>query len=581
MPELLQLGPVAVCAPDDGAVLRYSEQAVQDVLDFFSLLCFASNEWAGEPFQLLPWELDAIQRFYGVQEQDEDGSWSRYRRFLYDELPKKNGKTEFAAGLGLYHLLWDGEKRPKVGIFSSDKENAAQVYDAAKYMVEHTCLGQPEHDPIAWAVESKREIHTRYGGVLKVYSADAETKHGYSFSAIIFDELHAQPNRKLWDVLTAGSDAARRQQAVIVLTTAGDDPDRKSIGWEIHEKCRRLLAWRRGEPERELDADDPAWCPIMYGVSVLTGDDPDRIAALDIYDEAVWVACNPGLGHNLKLRDFRREARAAKQSEAAERLFRWLRLNQWISTRTVGWLPLTLYDKTQWNRAEWQGLKVMDRRQAVRDCLMGKKCFGGLDLSTTTDLTALTLLFPPQEGLEHWVALFWAWRPEEGVVEAEQRDHVPYRDWARAEFLTLCPGDMVDFSMVEETVAWCANVFDLDTLGVDPYLSRTITQRLMAAGVNVVEIPQTIKELSPAMKEVERLLRSHELLHEHNTAARWCFGNVRCHVDGNENLKPMKNRSIGRIDMTVAWIIAMATAMVQEAAKPDLAQALESPDFTL
>nr|WP_300167909.1 terminase TerL endonuclease subunit [uncultured Flavonifractor sp.] len=579
MPELLQLGPVAVCAPDDGAVLRYSEQAVQDVLDFFSLLCFASNEWAGEPFQLLPWELDAIQRFYGVQEQDEDGGWSRYRRFLYDELPKKNGKTEFAAGLGLYHLLWDGEKRPKVGIFSSDKENAAQVYDAAKYMVEHTCLGQPEHDPIAWAVESKREIHTRYGGVLKVYSADAETKHGYSFSAIIFDELHAQPNRKLWDVLTAGSDAARRQQAVIVLTTAGDDPDRKSIGWEIHEKCRRLLAWRRGEPERELDADDPAWCPIMYGVSVLTGDDPDRIAALDIYDEAVWYACNPGLGHNLKLRDFRREARAAKQSEAAERLFRWLRLNQWIATKTVGWLPLTLYDKTQWNREEWQGLKVMDRRQAVRDCLMGKKCFGGLDLSTTTDLTALTLLFPPQEGLEHLVALFWAWRPEEGVVEAEQRDHVPYRDWARAEFLTLCPGDMVDFSMVEETVAWCANVFDLDTLGVDPYLSRTITQRLMAAGVNVVEIPQTIKELSPAMKELERLLRAHALLHEHNTAARWCFGNVRCYVDGNENLKPMKNRSTGRIDMTVAWIIAMATAMVRLPQGPDINKHVLSEDW--
>ena len=135
-----------------------------------------------------------------------------------------------------------------MGIFSSDKENAAQVYEAAKYMVEHTCLGQPEHDPVAWAVDSKREIHTKYGGVLKVYSADAVSKHGYSFSAIIFDELHTQPNRRLWDVLTAGSDAARRQQAVIVLTTAGDDPDRKSIGWEIHEKCRRILSWRRGEP---------------------------------------------------------------------------------------------------------------------------------------------------------------------------------------------------------------------------------------------------------------------------------------------------------------------------------------------
>ena len=551
------------------------------MLDFFSLLCFGSNEWAGEPFELLDWELEAIRGFYGVQEQDEDGSWSRYRRFLYDELPKKNGKTELSAGLGLYHLLWDGEKRPKVGIFSSDKDNAAQVYDAAKYMVEHTCLGQPEHDPIAWAVDSKREIHTRFGGVLKVYSADAETKHGYSFSAIIFDELHAQPNRRLWDVLTAGSDAARRQQAVIVLTTAGDDPDRKSIGWEIHEKCRRILAWRQGEPERELDADDPAWLPIMYGVSVLTGDDPDKIAELDIYDEAVWFACNPGLGHNLKLRDFRREARAARQSESAERLFRWLRLNQWISTHTIGWLPLGLYDKTQWSRDEWRGLKVMERRQAARDYLMGKRCFGGLDLSTTTDLTALTLLFPPQEGLDTWVTLFWAWRPEDGVVEAEQRDHVPYRDWARAEFLTLCPGDMVDFSMVEETVAWCAQVFDLDTLGLDPYLSRTLTQRLMERGISVVEIPQTIKEMSPAMKELERLMRAHELLHEHNTAARWCFGNVRCHVDGNENLKPMKNRSIGRIDMTMAWIIVMAVALLRMPSGPDINAHIMSEDWSL
>lgn len=581
MPELLTLGPVTVPAPDDGAVLRYSQEAVQDVLDFFSLLCFGQNEWAGKPFELLPWELDAITNFYGVQEQDEDGTWSRYRRFLYDELPKKNGKTEFAAGLGLYHLLYDGEARPKVGIFSSDKENATQVYEAAKYMVEHTCLGQPEHDPIAWAVDSRKEIHTKLGGVLKVYSSEATTKHGYSFSAIIFDELHAQPKRDLWDILTAGSNAARRQQAVIVLTTAGDDPDRKSIGWEVHEKCRRILAWRRGEPERELDMDDPAWFPIMYGISVLTGDDPDKIAALDIYDEEVWRACNPGLGHNLRLKDFRAEARAARQSESAERLFRWLRLNQWISTKAVGWLPLTLYDKTQWNMELWSGMNVMAKRMAARDYLAGKKCYGGLDFSTTTDLTALTLIFPPQEGLDTWVTLFWAWRPEDGVVEAEQRDHVPYRDWSRAEFITLCPGEMVDYAMIEETVLWCANVFKLDTLGVDPYLSRTVSSRLMERGITVVEIPQDMKNMSPAMKELERMLRAHEMLHEHNTAARFCFGNVRCAVDGNENIKPMKNRSIGRIDMTVAWIIAVAVWLIKKSQPADLGKALERDDFTL
>lgn len=586
MPEMLQLGPVAVCAPDDGTILRYSEQAVQDVLDFFSLLCFGSNEWAGEPFQLQDWELDAIQKFYGVQEQDEDGSWRRYRRFLYDELPKKNGKTEFAAGLGLKHLLWDGEKRPKVGIFSSDKDNAAQVYDAAKYMVEHTCLGQPEHDPIAWAVDSKREIHTKYGGLLKVYSADAETKHGYSFSAIIFDELHAQPNRRLWDVLTTGSDAARRQQAVIVLTTAGDDPDRKSIGWEIHEKCRRILAWRRGEPERELDADDPEWCPIMYGISVLTGDDPDKIAELDIYDEAVWYACNPGLGHNLKLRDFRRAAKTAKQSEAAERLFRWLRLNQWVSVKAVGWVPLTIYDKTQFNRPEWKELSVIARRRAVREYLRGKKCYGGLDLSKSTDLTAFVLLFPPQEGLETWVVLFWAWVPMDDLQARANRDGVPYGDWIRAEFLQGCPGDIIDYDSVEQTIWEAARDFDLVTLGLDPAMSWTLSQRLLQGteeqeGLEVIEISQTMMGMSPATKRVELLLRKHEMLHEHNTAARWCFGNVRCATDGNENLKPMKNRSVGRIDITVAWIIAMATAMIKMPSGPDINEHVQSEDWSL
>ena len=423
MPDLLTLAPgVEVVRPDDGTRLRYSEDEVALVRDFFSLLVFGQNEWAGQPFALSAWEAEAIRKFYGVQAQDEDGTWSRYRRYLYEEIPKKNGKSEFAAGLGLYHLIADGEARPQVGIFAADKTNADIIYQCAKYMVEHTALGQPEHDPLVWCRDSVREIRSRDGGVMKVYSSDASTKHGFSFSAIIIDELHAQPNRRLWDVLTAGSDAARRQQAVIVLTTAGDDPDRRSIGWEIHEKCRRLLSWRRGEPERELDSDLPEWCPIMFGIGVLTGDDPDKIDALDIYDEALWFACNPGLGHNLRLSDFRREARAARQSEAAERLFRWLRLNQWIAVKAVSWVPVTIYDKTQFNRPEWAGMNVLARRRAVREYLRGKRCFGGLDLSKSTDLTALVLLFPPQEGLETWVALFWGWVPLDDLEARETRD---------------------------------------------------------------------------------------------------------------------------------------------------------------
>ena len=313
----------------------------------------------------------------------------------------------------------------------------------------------------------------------------------------------------------------------------------------------------------------------MYGISVLTGDDPDKIAALDIYDEALWAACNPSLGVTVKLRTVRQHARTARQSEAQERLFRWLRLNQWIAVKTVGWLPLTLYDKTQW------GPSAKAERGEWLERLRGKRCFGGLDLSSTTDLTALVFLFPPQEGLETWVMLPRAWVPLDGIEARELRDHVPFRDWIRAGFLTGCPGDMIDFPDVESAVLEASEIYQLELLGMDPYLGRTIAARLTEAGVNVTEIPQTMSGMSPAMKELERLIRSHQMLHLHNTAARWCFGNVRCAVDGNENMKPMKNRSTGRIDIAVAWIIAMAAAMLDAAKPPDLAQAMDRPGWSL
>lgn len=580
MPEMVWLTPfIHVPKPEDGAELRYSQEAVDQVLNFFGLLVFGQNKWAGQPFELLPWEEQLIREFYGVQVKDDDGRWVRYRRFLYNEIPKKNGKSELAAGLGLYHLVADGENKPNVGIFAVDKQNADIIYQCAKYMVEHTALSEPKHRPIAWCRDSVREIRTRFGGLMKVYSGDVENKHGPSFSAILCDELHAwsgTAGRERWRVLTIGSDAARAQQSVLVLTTAGDDPDRKSIGWEIHEKCRRILAWRRGEPEQPLDEDDTEWLPVMYGISTLTGDEPDKIAALDIYDENLWKQCNPSYGVTMKARKFRAEARAAKQSESAERGFRWLRLNQWISTKDVGWLPLTLYDKTQ------IGPSAKAEREAwVQEHLYGKTCYGGLDMSLRTDLSSLVLVFPPQPGLEEGVTLFQAWRPLDGILEAEQRDHVPYRDWERAGFLTLCKGDMIDNRDVISAILEAQKLFDLRALGIDQYLTQTMTPLLQDAGIVVIAIPQTMAGMSPAMKELGDMIRSHQMLHIHNTCARWNFGNVRCAVDGNENQKPMKNRSTGRIDIIVAWIIAIAVWMIVINQPEDLADVIESGKFSM
>lgn len=533
----------------------FDSNRAEYVLSFLEMLPFGSGDFAGKPFRLQQWQKDPLREFYGnIDEDPETGEIYRHFQYLYEEIPKKNGKTEVAAGLGLYHLVGDGEKNPQVYICAADKENASICYNAMCNMVDV----RPWLQKRVYQVPSRKEIRLADdSGFIKVLSSEAYSKHGYNASCVIFDELHAQPNRALWDVMTFGAGSARRQPVWIVLTTAGDDPDRKSIGWEIHSQCRRILAARAGTGPAE--DDNPIWLPVMYGMP----DDPDECAKIDIYDEEVWKRCNPSIGVTVPLRTIRQEAREAKQSEAKERLFRWLRLNQWIATKSVGWLPLTLYDRTQWHAPKLDEVhKGNQLRREMRRTLRGKKCFGGLDLATTTDLAAFVLEFPPQPGLDHWVVLFWAWRPREGVVEAEKRDHVPYQDWARAEYLTLCDGDMNDFQQIEDTILESSRTFKLVCLGVDPYLSRMMSGRLEKSKLTVVEIRQNMADMSPAMKDLEVKLRSGEMVHEHNTCARWNFGNTRCATDGNANIKPMKNLSTGRIDITVAWIICHAAAML-------------------
>lgn len=534
----------------------FLEKLADYVCAFLELLVFGSGDWAGKPFRLQNWQRDPLRKFYGTVDTDpETGRKFRLFQYLYLEIPKKNGKTELAAALGLYHLVGDGEKNPQVYICAADKDNASICYNAMCAIIDFL----PWLAKLVKQVPSRKEIQLRDGsGFIKVLSAEAYSKHGYNASCVIFDELHAQPNRALWDVMTFGAGSARLQPVWIVLTTAGDDPDRTSIGWEIHEQCRRILAARDGTGP--VEDDNPIWLPVMYGMP----DDPEEIEKIDIYDEAVWKRCNPSIGVTIPLRTIRQEAADAKKSEAKERLFRWLRLNQWIATKSVGWLPLTLYDRTQWHipRLE-ESLKGNQLRREMRRTLIGKRCFAGLDLSSTTDLSSLVLEFPPQPGLDCWVVLFHAWRPAASVIDAEKRDHVPYRDWARAEFITLCDGDMVDFDLIKATIREAFRLFRIQRLGVDPYLSREISGSLQKDGINIVEIRQNMAEMSPAQKDIEVKLRGGQMVHEHNTAARWCFGNVRCAVDGNENMKPMKNKSNGRIDIAVAWIICHAAALLE------------------
>ena len=589
------------------------EAAGEFVCQFISRLPTTDT---GKNFCLYDWQTDALMQFYSTMEPDEEtGEALRKYWYLYLEIPKKNGKSELAAALGIYHLFADGELNAEVYICAADKDNASIVFNAAVYMLttapwtaKMVARGELHIIESRRRVEYRQRVRTGNGGykwkivgIMAVLSAEAYSKHGYKPSCVIFDELHAQPNRDLWEVMTFGAGSGRKQPVWIVLTTAGDDPDRGSIGWEVHEKAVGVRDARRlrkildegGDPRQVLSLrhvsdedmaqaqedllarDLPNWLPVLYGLTAMFGDDPDDLKDIDIWDEALWYLCNPSLGRHLKLRTVRMEAMEARRSEAGEKLFRWLRLNQWISVKAVSWISLTLYDKTQWGPS-----KKTEREKWVKEHLTGKLCYGGVDLSTSKDLTAFVLLFPPQPGLDTAVLLPYIWRPRGTVEEAERRDHVPYRDWERAGFLTLCEGDIIDYGDVETTIRWARETFDLRMVGFDPYLSRTIIQRLEPI-VPVIEVPQDLKNMSPAMKEMDDMMTRKQLLHIHNTCFRWTFGNVRCYVDGNGNCKPLKNKSRGRIDPTVASIIVMAVWMIDRNQKPDLAAAMKTRNYHL
>lgn len=501
----------------------FDAKRAQEPIDFIELL-HLTGDFYGRPFKLQEWQREVLTNVYGVV--TERGL--RQYRYAYLEIPKKNGKTETTAAVALYHLACD-PPGGQIYCCAAEREQASLVYKAAKQMIEQ----DSDLEDVFRVVDSKKEIYNDSTGTfLKVLSAEAYSKHGLNPSVVIFDELHAQPNRNLWDVMTFGAGAARKEPIWWVITTAGDDPDRHSIGWEVHERACKI---------RDGELEDPTWYVKIYGAP------PDA----DIYDEAVWRAANPSLGVSISIDALRLEALAAKSGEATERLFRWLRLNQWVSLKRIGWLPITLWDDTT---AAWT---AADMR--------GKRCYAGLDLSSNIDLTAMALLFPPQDGVDEWRFMIDAWVPEDNLKERVTRDHVPYDEWLNAGYLHATPGNVIDYAHLKEHIVRTAREYDVQWFCADKW-HLEILRQLLPRHIQrrFIEISQTMEGMSAGMKELERLFRSCKITHQEQPLGRWAFGNVIIATDGNENIKPMKNKSIERIDPVVALVDAMAGAVKLE-----------------
>lgn len=485
--------------------------------EFFArFLRHSKGEFAGKPFDILDWQWESIiLPLFGWYRADGR------RRFqkVYIEIPKKNGKSTILAGLALYLLVADGEQGAEVYTAAADRDQASIIFNESANMVRSSALANH-----LMVIDSRKQIaFPKTKSTYKALSAEVPTKEGLNASAILFDELHAQQNRDLWDTLRY-STRSRRQPLHISITTAGYD--RHSICWEQHEYARKVLS---GE------ILDTAFLPVIYAAD--EGDDWRK--------PATWRKANPSLGVTLQEETLAADCQEAIDSPAKENQFRRYTLNQWTEQQTR-WLTM----------AKWDACAGTVDVAALRGC----KCFAGLDLSTRVDLTALSLVFPWADG--SYVILPYFWAPTECARERSRRDKVPYDLWAKQGIIELTEGNVVDYDVIRRRINELGEQYRITEVACDPWNAQHIMTQLTSDGFTVIEFRQGYKSMNLPTKELEKLVLSRKIAHLGNPVLRWMAGNVSVTQDPTGSLKPDKEKSTEKIDGIVATIMGIGRAMI-------------------
>ena len=438
--------------------------------------------------------------------------------YLAGRMMVKTHNSELAAAIALYLLYADNEPSAEVYGAACDRNQASIVFDVARQMVEMS-PALMRRSKIRTA--GKRIINYRNAGFYQVLSAETGTKHGLNVSGLVFDEIHAQPNRKLYDVLTKGSGDAREQPLFFIITTAGND--KNSICYELHTKALDLMAGRK---------KDSTFYPVVYGLE----------HEEDWKDEANWYKANPSLGHTIQIDRVREAYRNAVENPAEENVFKQLRLNIWTSA-SIRWIPEQVYDK---------GNLPMDR-----DALRGRLCYGGLDLSSTSDITALVLAFPPRTEEEKYILLPFFWLPEDTLELRCRRDHVLYDVWQKQGFIQTTEGNVIHYGFIEKFIERLGETYHIREIAYDRWNATQMVQNLEDMGFTMVPFGQGFKDMSPPSKELFKLLMEGNIIHGGNPVLKWMAGNVVMRQDPAGNIKPDKEKSVEKIDGIVASIMAL------------------------
>lgn len=493
---------------------HYDEAKADRAVTFINNLSHTKGKWAGKRFDLLPWQEQIVRDLFGIVK--ENGN----RQFLtaYIEIPKKNGKSELAAAIALYLLYADNEASAEVYGAACDRNQASIVFDVAKQMVQ---MSRPLEKRSKIMGATKRIVNYSNAGFYQVLSAETGTKHGLNVSGLVFDEIHAQPNRHLYDVLTKGSGDAREQPLFFIITTAGTD--RNSICYELHTKALDILNGRK---------KDTSFYPVVYGLS-----DED-----DWNDEANWSRANPSLGHTIGIDRVREAYQQALDNPAEENVFKQLRLNMWTSS-SVAWIPEHVYAKGN-DPIQYESLK-------------GRSCYAGLDLSSTSDITAFVLVFPPRFEEENYIVLPYFWLPEDTLELRCRRDHVLYDVWERQGYIKTTEGNVVHYGFIEKFIEDLSEIYHIKEIAYDRWNATQMVQNLEGMGLTMVPFGQGYKDMSPPSKELYKLMMEGKIQHGGHPVLKWMGQNVVMRQDPAGNIKPDKEKSVEKIDGIVALIMGL------------------------
>ena len=499
----------------------YNKKAADFAVSFIECLCHTKGTWAGKPFELIDWQEKIIRDIFGTLKSNG------YRQFntAYIEIPKKQGKSELAAAVSLLLCCADGEERAEVYGCAADRQQAAIVFDVAADMVR---MNPALKKRVKILASQKRIIYQPTNSFYQVLSADAYSKHGFNVSGVIFDELHTQPNRKLYDVMTKGSGDARTQPLYFLITTAGTDTN--SICYEVHQKALDIMNGRK---------HDPTFYPVIYGSK----------ESDDWTDPSIWKKANPSLGITVSIDKVKAAFNSAKENPAEENTFRQLRLNQWVK-QSVRWMPM---DK-------WDACAFPVDEQALK----GRICYGGLDLSSSTDITAFVLVFPPEDESEGFTILPHFWIPEGNVELRVRRDHVPYDIWKKQGYLETTEGNVIHYGYIEQFIDDLGKKYNIREIAFDRWGAVQMVQNLEGLGFTVVPFGQGFKDMSPTTKELMKLTLEKKIAHGGHPVLRWMMDNIFIRTDPAGNIKPDKAKSTEKIDGVVATLMALDRAIRNE-----------------